>query len=330
MMNKKKYSVFLRLLFVAIGFISLVKMIKHYGLHNLTREIEQTRFLLFILVLTFIPTLTCYSLSWLLATDHKQMDNVSSLKKMFLFIKFTIISVAWNNLTPFIKVGGEPLKYFMLLKYLPGKTALSSTINYNIIHFMATILSFFITALTIMIFYQMSDAVHYSLIGITLIFALIFYMGYWLNRADFFKKNLHRWVKKALVVCKTILRQLVRFYQENPKRFYLSLTLDTSARFFEGLTFYTGFLIIKYPIKFLSSVLLDVGRTFIDTVFFFIPYQLGSREQGVHFFMEKILMINSSGFLTAVFLYRFVEIFWIFMGYLFWASSNNSSKEVTM
>jgi hypothetical protein len=93
---------------------------------------------------------------------------------------------------------------------------------------------------------------------------------------------------------------------------------DVVARFTEGLTFYYSFKLIKHPINIISASLLDVGRTFIDTVFFFVPFQVGAREEGVNIFMNKILLISSSGFLTAVFLYRFVEIIWVFFGYIIW------------
>jgi hypothetical protein len=119
----------------------------------------------------------------------------------------------------------------------------------------------------------------------------------------------------------------LKFYKNNPRVFFLSLFFDIIARFIEGLSFYFGFYLIKHPISLLSSSLLDVGRTFVDTIFFFVPYQIGTREEGVHFFMEKILAVDSKGFLTAVFLYRFIEIFWILIGYIIWVSTKRSSKE---
>ncbi|MDD4972735.1 MAG: hypothetical protein PHY93_00210 [Bacteriovorax sp.] len=251
-------------------------------------------------------------------------------KKIRIFTKLTIVNIAWNNLTPFLKVGGEPLKYMMLLKYLPQREALASTINYNIIHLLATGISFIVTSLLLVVFYQMPREIRYSLLIFALLFSLSLYSGFLLMRVKsvYVSKNYrYRFVRTTIVNLKLAFRRILNFYKNKPKAFLLSLFFDVVARFIEGLSFYFGFYLIKHPISFLSSSLLDVGRTFVDTIFFFIPYQVGSREEGVHFFMEKVLVVNSKGFLTAVFLYRFVEIFWIFIGYIIWVSTKRSSKE---
>jgi hypothetical protein len=105
-----------------------------------------------------------------------------------------------------------------------------------------------------------------------------------------------------------------------------SIFFDTLARFIEGLTFYLAFHYISHHIPFLVATMLDVGRTFIDTFFFFIPYQIGAREEGVRFFMENVFNISSAGFVTVVLLYRVVEIFWIIIGYLIWVFLRPTKK----
>ena len=74
----------------------------------------------------------------------------------------TMISIAWNNLTPFFKVGGEPVKYFMLSKHIPKRFALASTINYNIIHVLATFAAFIISAFLIPFFFNVTSVVALS------------------------------------------------------------------------------------------------------------------------------------------------------------------------
>ena len=106
-----------------------------------------------------------------------------------------------------------------------------------------------------------------------------------------------------------------------------SLSFDICARFLEGLTFYFGFILIKHPVGLLSSSLLDIGRTMGDTIFFFIPYQIGAREAGIRFYMEKILMIQSTGFVTVVMFYRLVELIWVIVGYILWLTSSKSLRD---
>ncbi|MBC7537341.1 MAG: flippase-like domain-containing protein [Bacteriovorax sp.] len=334
MKNKKINSIIFRIIFSLVGLFSLLKIIKKYGFTNLVEEVNQTGFLLVLLALTFIPTLICYAVSWMLASDHQRMFQESSIfKKISIFTKITVVSIAWNNLTPFLKVGGEPLKYLMLSKYLPKSDALASTINYNIIHLLATGVSFVVTSIVLVLFYQMPNEVRYYLLGFAFVFSISLYLLIWILRVKFVYIAFtfrYRILRVIIVNIKVAFRRLLKFYNKSPGIFCSSLIIDIIARFIEGLTFYFGFYLIKHQISFLSSSLLDVGRTFVDNIFFFVPYQIGTREEGVRFFMEKILFVDSKGFLSAVFLYRFVEITWIFIGYIIWVSTKSSSKELSV
>lgn len=328
-MNKK-----IKIAFSLIGLLSFIRIIESYGLGVIQEEIQRSGFLLVLIILTFIPTLLCYSVSWLLVTEHHLISgNFSTLKKIVLFTKFTTISIAWNNLTPFLKVGGEPLKYLMLKDHLTRKEAITSTINYNIIHLLSTVLSFIIGAFFLMAFYPISSKGFLFSMVLILFFCFAFFMSATLVKQKIKKSNSgfgHHYIRLAYINLFVIKKRLMNFYVKYPRAFLLSLFFDTSARFIEGLTFYFGFQLIKKPITLFSAAFLDIGRTLADTIFFFIPYQVGTREQSVHFFMEKVLLINSSGFLTVVLYYRFVEIVWIVIGYLIWFMSNKDSSVETV
>jgi hypothetical protein len=223
----------------------------------------------------------------------------------------------------------------MLMQHLPRSEAFASTINYNLIHILSTGLSFIVCSLLLSFFYQTTDTVFYYSLIFAISFSLLIFVLYkignkMLHSAShyYFKKYRFRLMRPLAVNFKMGMRRVFVFYQQKPKAFALSLFIDMIARFVEGLTFYLGFRMIKSPISLLSSSLLDVGRTLLDTIFFFIPYQIGSREKSVHLLMEKILLIDSKGFLTVVLFYRFVEIFWIIIGYLIWVSSKRSVNEV--
>ena len=87
---------------------------------------------------------------------------------------------------------------------------------------------------------------------------------------------------------------------------------------------------MNYSIPFLTAAFLDVGRTFADIVFFFIPYQVGGREQSVLWMMKDIMDIDPRGYLAAVFMYRFVEVVWAIVGYFFWIGLSKRGKSRTL
>jgi len=332
---QKRNAILIRTIFSLVGLASLMQIIQNYGVERIIEEIKIGSWGISLLILSFVPTLVCYSLSWLLITDQKAWHGEQRFfSKWRLFTKFSLLSIAWNNLTPFLKVGGEPLKYMLLSDHLPKRDAMASTINYNLIHLFSTALSFSIGALAIVFFYDTSSAIQIgtgiflAIFAIVLILIPIFHKvirQMWLKQCLSDKGRWQRVVFYGIIIS---LARVFRLAKERPLVFWSSVAVDTVARFVEGLTFYISFQFLSNSVGLFTAGLLDVGRTLVDTLFFFIPYQMGTREEGVHFFMEKVFHIDSKGFLTAVLFYRLVEIVWIVVGYLIWISSKNAAKEV--
>ncbi|MGZ3653067.1 MAG: hypothetical protein ACXWSC_17935, partial [Bdellovibrionota bacterium] len=71
------------------------------------------------------------------------------------------------------------------------------------------------------------------------------------------------------------------------------------------------------------------GRAIVDNLFFFIPYQVGSREGGIVMLAEHALGLSGAAAVSAAVFYRLVEIFWTGVGYLFWIQDENAFKSST-
>lgn len=322
MMKKDKL---IKLFFTILGLAGLFLIIKDYGVNQIKTDLEKTGFNICWIILSFLPVVYCYGLSWQLVTNYKKFKT-KFIYNSFYFTIYAIISIAWNNLTPFLKIGGEPVKYMLLKRHLSKSDALSSTVNYNLIHIISTLFSLILFALLVPILFPGPSSYVFLMIGlgITAILVAVIYLAINLSKMKriipkFLKGQLEtRKVRVILFIVKRSIRRLHFHYKREPIKVILSVFFDTVARFIEGLTFYLAFYYISHEIPFVIATLLDVGRTFIDTFFFFIPYQIGAREEGVRFFMENVFHISSAGFVTVVLLYRVVEIFWIIVGYIMW------------
>ncbi|MBF0360867.1 MAG: hypothetical protein HQK49_07640 [Oligoflexia bacterium] len=322
-------------IFFIIGLVGLIYIISDYGVATLYADMLRIGFLnLFLLSLTFIPTLVCYACAWMLVTEN---SAETSRIPIIFFIKSMTISISLNNLTPFLKVGGEPIKAILLSSHIPAALAIRSTILYNIIHVIATILSFILICLLIPLCFDNISSYYTSILLIAAIVSILFVLPFFffplkkVKRYAIFllsrfasngasngasKNSYHSSLRK--VVLKTIfsISQLIYFSKRNGKKIYLAIFLEVFARFLEGITFYFAFKLLGNHLSIFTAAILDVGRTLIDTIFFFIPYQIGGRESGVMFLMNNILNINSHGYLFAVLSYRLVEIFWMVLGQL--------------
>ncbi len=301
-----------------LGVFSFGVLLCNYGFRNLVREVSAAGWLSGLLIFSFIPTLGCYAMAWLLVTD---LDMRRPFKRtLWSFFSMSAQSIAWNNLTPFLKIGGEAIKVINLTPMLGRRAAIKSVVVYNLVHLLGTVASFIVAAGCIPYLFWLPAEVKFGCFIIAVLCSFIFmaiavspkFAKRWAMRTDVGGlQRLIRWLRWSMW-------ETARFCQRYPLRFAVAVVLEVVARFVEGLTCYLAFQLIQMPIPLLTALFVDVGRTLIDTLFFFIPYQVGSREAGVAFMLQNVFTAPSEGFITATLLYRFVEISWIIVGYGLW------------
>ncbi len=327
-----------RMIFGLLGVLALGYMIFDYGADVLLKDFRSASWDSVFLVLTFIPTLFCFSVAWLCVTAVK--GRRFSLSNIWWFLKMTTASIAWNNMTPFLKVGGEPAKVAMLGNQVAPRDAVTSVIVYNVIHMGATVFAVVLAAFLIPFFFATNPVASrvcflFGFLGLVLLVAVVVTPMIWpssLRLRFSFKARWKRivWLRKFIIGLNWSVRYTRFFYRRHKFLFAFSFFLEVIARFIEGLTFYLAFKIMNYSIPFLTAAFLDVGRTFADIVFFFIPYQVGGREQSVLWMMKDIMDIDPRGYLAAVFMYRFVEVVWAIVGYFFWIGLSKRGKSRTL
>ena len=116
------------------------------------------------------------------------------------------------------------------------------------------------------------------------------------------------------------------FSRLHPMRHWLAVACEVAARFVEGTTFYVAFRAMHESVPALTCGLLDVGRALMDNLFFFVPYQVGSREGGIVLLAERAVGVSAGAAVSAAVFYRLVEILWMGIGYLFWIQEERSRR----
>lgn len=319
---------FFKFLFTVFGCVSLALLLRNYGFSTLVQNLTLVGWHVFPLALTFIPTLLCYSLAWLLVTDCSNAKSKVPLPVRFFFMMVT--SIAWNNLSPFIKVLGEPIKAAMLSKHIERKSAIKSVVIYNIVHLIGTVGAFLLAAILIPFLFPVNHDVRlicFILVGVCLFLVVLLLTLPQFAHALLKKKSFQK-LRAVSLSLRWSFHKIHVFYRRRHLALILAILLEIAARFLEGLTFYYAFILLGEPISALSAAFLDVGRALADNVFFFIPYQVGSREIGVRFLLEKVLAVPVRGAVTVALLYRMVEIFWMILGYILWTREGSSAKSL--
>jgi hypothetical protein len=310
-------------LFGAIGLASLIYILKGYGFERLAQELLGLGWWSVPLALTFLPVAACYALAWQLVTPGWKISRFPEA------LRLTVISVAWNNLSPFVKMLGEPVRLVMLDRVLPGKRAAQSVVLYNIVHSVGTLLSFFIGAAILLLVYPISATLNTGLIVLLLLAPLLaaslLLLPYLAGRMPFRPSKKSR-VYKLSFWMRWSFSKIRVSARRHPARIALAIFLETLARFVEGVTFYVAFLALGHFVPLFACALLDVGRSLIDNAFFFIPYQVGSREGGVLLVASDALKIGTDSVVSSAVLYRLVEILWMGIGYALWMMEGNRRR----
>jgi hypothetical protein len=315
-----------KVLFSALGLISLGSILHGYGFHKLYLELAGLGWWFIPLAFSFVPVAVCYTGAWLLTLPEL------SIRRFPRLLQFTLASIAWNNLSPFVKVLGEPVRAIMLEQLVSRKAALKSVVLYNLVHALGTLLAFLIGTSLILFLFPVAETIRIAFLSLFLVFFVLFLVAYLLPRLNIGGKKKPKaknlfwkigfWIRWGLA-------KIRGFSRVHPHRFWLSILVEALARFLEGFTFYVAFRAVGDPLSPLHCALLDVGRALMDNIFFFIPYQVGSREASLLLLCKNVLHEGVASAVSVAILYRLVEIFWIATGYLVWMRVSRSSKDST-
>lgn len=314
-----------KIFFTALGLFSFGFILNGYGFARLAHDLAGLGWWSVPLALSWAPVVLCFALAWLLVTPELTFRHLP------LLFRLTVISVAWNNLSPFVKVLGEPVRVVMLRRWMDSKAATRSTVLFNIVHTLGTLLAFFFGALLILLLFPVAPAIHQGFLALLVITPLLtaglFFLPHLVRGRG---RSAHR---NKLVVAGFWLRwgfsKIRMFSRRYPARFWGAVLLEVAARFVEGLTFYVAFLALGEPASALVSALLDVGRALVDNVFFFIPYQVGSREGGIVLLAEHALHVSKEAAVAGAVMYRLVEILWMGIGYFLWIAETRARRPST-
>lgn len=310
-------------LFSLLGLASLAYILQGYGFARLAGDISGLGWWSLPLALSFFPVVFCYALAWLLITPGWSLARLPTL------VSYSVISVAWNNLSPFVKFLGEPVRLILLERHMPRLEAARSVVLYNLVHTMGTLFSFFLGAVLLLTLFELSPGLRSGLIVLLFAAPLLGFGLLLLPRLRHLFGSRRRPRGRLLVVAfwlRWALRKCEAFSRRHPARFWAAVGLEVAARFVEGATFYVGFLALGTVVPALTCALLDVGRALVDNVFFFVPYQVGSREGGLLLLAEHAVQVNKEAAVSAAVFYRLVEILWMGIGYMLWIRLGSSRK----
>ena len=253
------------------------------------------------LVFLFYPFMAVAdAAAWKLCFSGELSPHVRFPKLYFI----RLAGEAINNVTPFLDIGGEPLKIHLVQRCfgVPAAAATSATVvartsllvSQAVFMLFGVVLSFELIPL--------ESSYRAALIDVFFFICAAFMAFIFLQQRD--------WLKK-------INPEISRYYSMHRERFWTAVPLNGLGWIGGGVETYFFCRILGLDISVLEAVVLEAMLQLIRTGSFFIPGNLGAQEGGLAFLMgqmgfEPVLGVGLS------LLKRFRQIVWTAAGFLTW------------
>ena len=310
-----------QLVFFAAGVIALTVLIVRAGPRELLSDVRDAGWAVPAIVAVYGVVYVLNTIAWRLTM---------TLPPKLTYGRAWIVNVAafaMNYLTPFASIGGEPFKIVAASQWMGVRNATASVLNYRLVHIQAHLLVF-LTGVIVAFFVLPAGTIATPvLILMALVLVVLGSLVLAVHREGVIERLfdllskipiLNRFAarvepKRAALV--EIDNQLIAFHRSNPSRYYGALLTEYAARVFSMLEFFIIARAIGNPVTFGAAFVIGGFSSLIVNLFFFMPFNVGSKEGGLYAIFAALGLPSRLGIAAAV-ISRIRELTWILIGLL--------------
>jgi len=310
-----------RIVFLALGLVFLGLALHQVGFAPFVEAVDTVRW-------GFLPII-CMNILWYF-TDAVGLYFVTrghteeKPPRLGTVLRAQVCGEALNNVTPFMNLGGEPMKGMLLKEWISGRSAVGTIIVDNTLKYVGTIL-FVGTGLALSFFFlDLPAEVRWSLVAALAVFAAI--VGFFavsqthgvLTRGLTFIAKLPiriRDLEGKLERARAVDGDMSRFYREKRREFFGALVMHLASRFLAALDAYLVLWFLGVDVGALTALFILSISILINLAFAFIPLAMGASEGG-HFFLFKVLGLSPGTGVVFALIGRIRGFVWIGIGLL--------------
>ncbi len=309
-------------IFFIIGLAVFSYLIDNFGLDNIITNVKKTGW-------WFVPVVGIWGIvyymnawAWYYIIDAKK-KKVSFIE----VLKITISGFAINYVTPFVNLGGEPYRIFMLQKPIGTHSAVSSVILYTMLHFLSNFFFWVTAILFALILLPLSMELKIILVVALVVLSFFIWFVFRRHKKGVFESLLNfisrtpllKRLKKKLEPKENSLmkidEKIKHLFNNRKNAFFFALSLDYLARMVGVFEFLFILKAIGVDISFLEAFYISAGSSLIINIFFFMPFELGTREGSLYLVLDSVKLSAGIGIYIGI-INRVREFFWILIGLL--------------
>jgi len=321
-----------QVLFFAVGAFALAILIIRANPHQLLADVREAGWA--------VPAIVgVYGIVYIFNTVAWKLTMIEPPR--LSFPRAWVINVsafAINYMTPFASIGGEPFKVVAASQWMGARNGTASVLNYRLVHMQAHLLVF-LTGVILAFFLLPSGTVATPLLLVMMMILLVLTaLLLAVHREGVIERLFDFAVKIPLLggfasrleprraALVEVDRQLVAFHRASPARYYGALVMEYAARVFSMFEFFVIARAVGHPVSFGTAFLIGGFSSLIVNLFFFMPFNVGSKEGGLYFIFAALGLPPRIGVAAAV-ISRIRELTWIAIGLMLVLAARRAAKQ---
>ncbi len=225
---------------------------------------------------------------------------------------------ALNQATPFMSLGGEPVKAVLLTAAGEGASQGAAAVMSSRLVMTVTQAGYACTAVVMGLWLEPSRkelipfAVFPGVIGLIII-------GMWLARVVL-PRAWQRWIAERPLARRhrgplLVIRDVLDLWRRHPRQFVAALLFSTTGWLVLAAEFWLVGWVLGLPVRWEDALVMEGLMNSVNMATFFIPGNLGSQESGL-LFLGQTFQLARPVTATMLVLRRLREVAWVALGFL--------------
>lgn len=262
------------------------------------------------------------------------LREVSKRVHFWILFRLRVCGETISHLTPLSWGGGDPFRIYLIKEHIPLDEGAASVVVDRTLNNFATALILMGGIFITLLIFPLDNTLRIGLGGfwVLLIFGVLFlYLrskeGLFEFALDLLKRLRIKksFSEKTVAQVRRVDRHIAQFYRRSHGVFFLAFSLHLLGRLAGVLEIYLAAYFLDYPLTLLESYLLTTMTIVLNTVFIFIPANIGILEgayAGVFGLLGQDPVIGAAIQIVR----RLRMVFWILVGFIFLGTLASAKK----
>jgi uncharacterized membrane protein YbhN (UPF0104 family) len=327
----------IQVVFFAIGLGFFAWLVAHIGVRTIVSEVARTGWVFLPIVLVYGVVYATNTVAWMVIAHARGRLSFGRAYAI------SVSSFAINYITPLVNLGGEPFKAAAATPYLGASTAAASVVAFRIVHSLGQFIFWLMTLPIAYVLLPHTPTILTMLVvaaGGLVIGAFLLVM---LLRARAVEPVLGtiadrstripligraaRGIARRRAALAEVDAGLAQLANERRGALAVALAAEVAGRFIAMYEYLLVAHAVGANINYPAAVLIGGFSQLVLNLFFFVPFEMGSREGGLYLIFQLLGFSPALGVYAAI-VTRLRELAWIAIGLgLIWLTGAGREAE---